>query len=109
MNLQSLTHDFSLININTVLPGLLAGNAVIMKPSPQTPLVAERFQEFYERAGLPPGLLQKVHVGTPSELESLVARPEINHVAFTGSVAGGLLVQKAAIGSFKSCTRTRLR
>jgi acyl-CoA reductase-like NAD-dependent aldehyde dehydrogenase len=84
-----------------VLPALLAGNAVIQKPSPQTPLVAERMQQFYEKAGLPEGLLQTIHLGTLSELESLVSRPEISHVAFTGSVAGGLAVQKAAMNSFK--------
>jgi len=74
---------------------------VIQKPSPQTPLVAERFQQLYEKAGLPEGLLQTIHLGTLPELESLVARPEISHVAFTGSVAGGTAVQKAAMNSFK--------
>jgi acyl-CoA reductase-like NAD-dependent aldehyde dehydrogenase len=88
--------------MNTVLPALLAGNAVIQKPSPQTPLVAEHLQEYYEEAGLPPGLLQTIHLGTLSQLEDLVARPEITHVAFTGSVAGGAAVQKAAAtNSFK--------
>jgi len=58
-------------------------------------------QEFYDKAGLPSGLLQTIHLGTLSDLEALVARPEIVHVAFTGSVAGGLAVQKAAMNSFK--------
>lgn len=74
---------------------------MIQKPSPQTPLVAERFQQLYEKAGLPEGLLQTIHLGTLSELESLVARPEISHVAFTGSVSGGAAVQKAAMNTFK--------
>lgn len=74
---------------------------MIQKPSPQTPLVAEHFQQYYEQAGLPPGLLQTVHLGTLADLEALVARPEIAHVAFTGSVAGGAAVQKAASTSFK--------
>ena len=78
----------------------MAGNAVIQKPSPQTPLVAERFQQLYKQAGLPDGLLQTIHLGTLSQLEDLVARPEIVHVAFTGSVAGGAAVQKAAVSSF---------
>lgn len=94
----------SLIAINTVLPALLAGNAVIQKPSPQTPLVAERFQQFYTEAGLPAGLLQTIHLGTLEELEGLVGRKEVGHVAFTGSVIGGLAVQKAAINSFKGIT-----
>lgn len=91
-----------------MLPALLAGNAVILKPSPQTPLVAERFQQFYEKAGLPDGLLQTVHIGTLPALESLVSRPEIAHVAFTGSVAGGTAVQKAAMNSFKSTSHEKL-
>jgi acyl-CoA reductase-like NAD-dependent aldehyde dehydrogenase len=95
----------SLISINAVLPALLAGNSVILKPSPQTPLVAERFVEFYTKAGLPQGLLQTIHLGTLEELESLCARPEVAHIAFTGSVMGGMAVQKAAVNSenpFKS-------
>jgi len=74
----------------------------MQKPSPQTPLVAERLQDLYEKAGLPLGLLQTVHLGTLPELEALVARPEIVHVAFTGTVAGGAAVQKAAMNTFKS-------
>lgn len=84
-----------------MLPALLAGNAVIQKPSPQTPLVAERFEQFYKEAGLPLGLLQTIHLRTLPELEYLVSRPEILHVSFTGSVAGGAAVQKAAGNSFK--------
>ena len=74
----------------------------MQKPSPQTPLVAERFQEFYEKAGLPAGLLQTVHLENLSQLEALVGHSEVVHVAFTGSVAGGAAVQKSAMNSFKS-------
>jgi acyl-CoA reductase-like NAD-dependent aldehyde dehydrogenase len=89
----------SLITINAVLPALLAGNAVVIKPSPQTPLVAEIFQELYEKAGLPEGLLQVIHLGTLAELEALVGSEEVAHVCFTGSIAGGMAVQKAARNS----------
>jgi len=64
--------------------------------------VAERFQELYEKAGLPSGVLQVIHLGSLPELEALVARPEIAHVCFTGSVAGGMAVQNAAASSLKS-------
>ena len=41
---------------NTIVPALLAGNAVILKPSAQTPLAGERFAEALRMAGLPEGL-----------------------------------------------------
>lgn len=49
--------------------------------------------------------MQAIHLGTLPELEDLCKRKEIVHIAFTGSVAGGLAVQKAAVNSenpFKS-------
>lgn len=47
-----------MIQVNALIPSLVAGNAVLLKPSPQTPLVAERIQESFEAAGLPKDLLQ---------------------------------------------------
>ena len=47
-----------MITVNALIPALLAGNSVLLKPSPQTPLVAERIQESFEAAGLPANLLQ---------------------------------------------------
>lgn len=58
--------------------------------------MAEHVVEIFREAGLPDGVLQTVHCGCLRTLEKLVARPEIKAVAFTGSVAGGLAVQKAA-------------
>jgi acyl-CoA reductase-like NAD-dependent aldehyde dehydrogenase len=87
-----------LILINSLVPALLAGNTLLLKPSPQTPTIAEHMVEIFEEAGLPQGVLQTVHCGNIPTLEKLVARPEIRSIAFTGSVAGGLAVQKAAAG-----------
>jgi acyl-CoA reductase-like NAD-dependent aldehyde dehydrogenase len=84
------------------LPGQVqTGNAGIIKSSLQTPLVGERVEQFYEKAGLPAGVLHTLHLNILSELELLVARGEINHVALIGSVSGGAAVQKAASHSFK--------
>lgn len=85
-----------LILINSLLPALLAGNTVILKPSPQTPTIVEHMSEIFVEAGLPKNVLQYFHCGSPSHVELIVRSPQINHICFTGSVAGGLAVQKAA-------------
>lgn len=86
-----------LILVNSIVPALLAGNAVIIKPSPQTPTIAEHVVELLEQAGLPKGVAQFVHVGKVEDLKPLVQSPEIDHVCFTGSVAGGEAVQRLVI------------
>lgn len=52
--------------------------------------------EIFTEAGLPSGVLQYFHCGSPSTIETMVRNPKIKHICFTGSVAGGLAVQKAA-------------
>lgn len=85
-----------LILVNSLIPAILAGNTVILKPSPQTPTIVERVSQIFTDAGLPKGVLQFFHCGAPSVLETIVRDPRIALVCFTGSVAGGLAVQKAA-------------
>ncbi|KAH1431931.1 hypothetical protein KXX22_006845 [Aspergillus fumigatus] len=85
-----------LVLVNSLIPAILAGNAVILKPSPQTPTVVEEVAAAFAEAGLPKNVLQYFHCGTPEALEKLVRSPQVNHICFTGSVAGGLAVQKAA-------------
>ncbi|OAA81567.1 betaine aldehyde dehydrogenase 2 [Akanthomyces lecanii RCEF 1005] len=85
-----------LILVNSLVPAILAGNSIILKPSPQTPTIAERVSEIFTAAGLPQGVLQYFHCGSPSTMETIVRDPRIELVCFTGSVAGGLSVQKAA-------------
>ncbi|KAL2887546.1 Succinate-semialdehyde dehydrogenase [Ceratocystis lukuohia] len=87
-----------LILVNALVPALLAGNTVILKPSPQTPTVVEHVAAAFEQAGLPQGVLQYFHSGAPAVIETIVRNPKISLVCFTGSVAGGLAVQKAAAG-----------
>ncbi|THH00957.1 hypothetical protein EW145_g7004 [Phellinidium pouzarii] len=82
--------------INSVLPALLAGNAVLLKPSPQTPLTAERMQRALELAGFPPGLMQAVHL-SQALAEIAVRHQLVDFVSFTGSVSGGRAVAKAAV------------
>lgn len=87
--------------VNTVVPALVAGNAVVLKHSDQTPLVAERMSEAAAAAGLPDGLFQHLHI--THELTAKVVRdPRVAFVAFTGSVEGGRAVHNALGGTFKA-------
>ncbi len=85
-----------LILVNSLIPALLAGNSVILKPSPQTPTIAEQIQHIFAEAGLPKNVLQYFHCGSIARLENIVRAPQIKLICFTGSVAGGLQVQRAA-------------
>ncbi|KAI0017638.1 aldehyde dehydrogenase [Xylariomycetidae sp. FL0641] len=82
--------------VNSLVPALLSGNTVILKPSPQTPTIAEQITKAFTEAGLPNGVLQYFHCGSLTMMETIVRNPKIELVCFTGSVAGGLAVQKAA-------------
>lgn len=79
-----------------MVPAILAGNAVILKPSPQTPTIVEQITSAFTAAGLPKDVLQYFHSGSFTLLETLIRSPLVNHICFTGSEAGGLAVQKAA-------------
>ena len=85
--------------VNSIVPALMAGNAVILKHSAQTPLCAERFAEAFETAGLPKGVFQHLHLGHRAALD-LIGHEGIDFVAFTGSVPAGHAVQDAAAKRF---------
>jgi acyl-CoA reductase-like NAD-dependent aldehyde dehydrogenase len=88
-----------LTSVNAVVPALLAGNAVILKMAQQTPLVAERYAEAFAAAGVPAGVFQYLHVDH-DQVARMIADERIAFVAFTGSVAGGRAVQRAAADRF---------
>lgn len=52
--------------------------------------------EIFTEAGLPQNVLQYFHCGSPTHVETIVRSAQINHICFTGSVTGGLAVQRAA-------------
>ena len=83
-----------LILVNSLIPALLAGNSVILKPSPQTPIIAEQIQDIFAQAGLPQDVIQYFHCGSTTKLEKIARSPQIHLICFTGSVAGGLQVQQ---------------
>jgi acyl-CoA reductase-like NAD-dependent aldehyde dehydrogenase len=88
-----------LIAVNSVIPALLAGNAVVLKHSAQTPLCAERFAECLLEAGVPAGVFQVLHM-SHDDTDRAIRDPRVDFVAFTGSVAGGHAVQRAASTRF---------
>lgn len=81
-----------------VVPALMAGNAVILKPSEKTPLCGQHYVELLGR-DLPPGVLQVVH-GDASVGRALVAGP-VDLIAFTGSRAAGKEILGAASAELK--------
>ena len=85
--------------VNSVVPALMAGNAVILKHAAQTILVGERFQHAFDAAGLPAGLFQTL-VLDHAQTAKLISARLVDQVNFTGSVAGGRAMEAAASGSF---------
>ena len=85
--------------VNSVIPALMAGNAVMLKHASQTLLVGERFAEAFRRAGLPEGLFHNL-VLDHGQTGALIASGHVQQVNFTGSVAGGRLMESAAAGHF---------
>lgn len=77
-----------------VVMALMAGNAVVLKPSELTPLIALKLADIFRRAGLPAGLLE-VLVGDGSTGAALIDA-RVDKIMFTGSVATGKRVAEAA-------------
>ena len=82
----------------TVVPALVAGNTVVMKPSEETPLVGQAFVDIYNEC-LPEGVLQIVH-GDEAQGKALV-QSDVNLIAFVGSRAAGQHILQAAGGGLK--------
>ena len=82
--------------MNSIIPAILAGDTVVLKPSPQTPTVAEQAQKLFLDAGAPKDVVQYFHCGDFERIRRVIQSPEIRLVCFTGSVAGGLATQRAA-------------
>jgi acyl-CoA reductase-like NAD-dependent aldehyde dehydrogenase len=85
--------------VNAVLPALIAGNAVLLKHSHQTPLCAERFFEAFASAGVPTGVFQYLHL-SHDHTARLMSDARISNVCFTGSVSGGRAVVAATAAGF---------
>ena len=88
---------------NTIVPALIAGNAVLLKHSSQTLLAGERFAGALDAAGLPPNLFHNLFL-SHEETARLLRSGLVDHATFTGSVEGGRAIERAAAGSFTTLT-----
>jgi acyl-CoA reductase-like NAD-dependent aldehyde dehydrogenase len=85
--------------INSVVPALMAGNAVVLKHAAQTLLVGERFQAAFDRAELPKGLFRNL-VLDHDQTAKIIRSGRVHQVNLTGSVAAGREIETAAAGTF---------
>ena len=79
-----------------IVPALLAGNAVVFKPSELTPMVAEQMLDCWKEAGLPEGLVGLVQGGKDTGIA--LAAAEIDGLFFTGSAGTGIALHKQLAG-----------
>jgi acyl-CoA reductase-like NAD-dependent aldehyde dehydrogenase len=85
--------------VNSIIPALMAGNAVFLKHARQTLMVGERFAQAFEAAGLPEGLFNNL-VLSHEQTSDLISGGHVDMVCFTGSVPGGAAMEQAAAGQF---------
>jgi succinylglutamic semialdehyde dehydrogenase len=76
-----------------IVPALLAGNAVVFKPSEKTPAVGEYLTALYREAGVPEGVVRCVQ-GGPDVGKALAAHPGLDGLLFTGSARAGLALHR---------------
>jgi betaine-aldehyde dehydrogenase len=85
-------------------PALAAGCTCVLKPAEQTPLTAMEFANWFEQAGLPPGVANIVNGVGEVAGAALVSHPEVDKIAFTGSAAVGKIIVKSAADTLKRVT-----
>lgn len=86
-----------------VAPALACGNAVVAKPSEETPSSATLLAEVMHEAGIPPGVFNLVHgFGAASTGEFLTSHPDVDAIAFTGESATGSAIMQSASPTVKS-------
>ena len=87
--------------IQKVIPALLMGNTIILKPSQHTPLSSYWLADAFEKAGFPKGVFNLV-TGKGGEVgDRLATHPLVDMISFTGSTSGGIQVGKNALDSLK--------
>jgi len=86
-----------------IAPALACGNTVVLKPAETTSLTALLFAEICQQADLPPGVVNII-TGAGETGRALVAHPDVDKVAFTGSTEVGKAIGRAVAGTRKSVT-----
>jgi acyl-CoA reductase-like NAD-dependent aldehyde dehydrogenase len=79
-----------------LIPALVCGNTVVLKPATDTPALAERFVELIAESGVPAGVVNIVHGGGGTVGERMVRHPDVRVITLTGSRETGVEVLKAA-------------
>lgn len=85
--------------INTIVPALIAGNALVLKHATQTILAGERLREAFLAGGVPEALFVNLQV-THDTMDGLIEARAFDFINFTGSVAAGRTIERAAAGTF---------
>ncbi len=75
---------------------IVTGNTVVIKPSPDAPVIAAKFAELMEDISLPPGVINFLPGDGPTLGEYLVEHPKTRFISFTGSMAVGLRINELA-------------
>ena len=90
--------------VQKVIPALLTGNTVVLKPSQHTPLSCYLMADAFDRAGFPKGVFNMV-TGRGAEVgDAMATHPMIDMISFTGSTSGGIQVARQALGTVKRIT-----
>jgi aldehyde dehydrogenase (NAD+) len=86
-----------------LIPALIFGNTVVLKPARETPHSAHNLVTVLEEAGIPKGVINLIH-GSGSEVgTAMITHPQVKLVSFTGSTETGRLISSAAAADFKRC------
>ena len=98
-----LPWNYPLVNVAMkVAPALAAGNAIVIKPSVETPLTSVAFARLCIQAGIPNGIVNVALGKGSSTGESLIKHPDVKKISFTGSTAIGQHIQRQAVDQMKS-------
>ncbi len=76
-----------------IIPALIAGNAIVFKPSEKTPASGQMLVDYYHKAGIPENVVRVVH-GGPDTGKALSAHPDIDGLLFTGSAQTGIALNR---------------
>jgi len=75
-----------------IFPALIAGNTVVYKPSPETPILGIEFAKVFEEAGLPPGVMNVITAPGIEAGQALVRHAKVRAISFTGSTQTGTTI-----------------
>ncbi len=87
--------------VQKVIPAILMGNTVVLKPSQHTPLTAYLLIDAFDQAGFPPGVINMVTGKGSAVGDALVSHPLVDMVSFTGSTKVGSKLSQRALESIK--------